>query len=101
MVRTGKPLPQSKEPKPLGKPLRLRELDELLPLAKLIGENAELMGRLRAAAGAENKELARNVIDEITRYAQTLDPSVTTVDGNSLTIILMKMIRHTGARSDD
>jgi hypothetical protein len=71
-----------------------RSQAELEPLARRISENGELMSRLRAAAGSENENLAREIAHDITKYAQSLDPTIGTPEGTRIVLILGTMIGH-------
>jgi hypothetical protein len=67
---------------------------ELEPIAIRVAENAALMQRFRAACGSENRELAGEVMTEITRYAQELDPTITYHEATMIIVVLAKMIGH-------
>ena len=73
---------------------RWRSRTELEPLARRISENAELMDRLRAAAGSENEDLAREISYEIIKYAQNLDPTIGAPEGTRIVLILGTMLGH-------
>lgn len=78
----------------LPKPKPLKTQEELTPLASRVAENAALMQRLRAVIGSGDKSLGWDVMEEITRYAQSLDPSITPSDGTTIVLILMKTVSH-------
>jgi hypothetical protein len=46
------------------------------------------------AIGSENRHLAREVHDAVTRYAQELDPTITYDEGTNIVLTLMKMVGH-------
>jgi hypothetical protein len=46
----------------------------------------------RASLGSGNEALGREVMDEVARYAQSLDPTITYSDGTRIVVILMKMM---------
>jgi hypothetical protein len=50
------------------------------------------MERLRAALGSGNEALGRDIMDEVTRYAQSLDPTIAYSDGTRIVVTLMKMM---------
>jgi hypothetical protein len=52
------------------------------------------MQQFRAAIGSENRDLAREVHDAVTRYAQELDPTITYDEGTNIVLTLMKMVGH-------
>ena len=68
-----------------------RNSEQLEPLARRVLENTALMKRFSDANGSDNENLAREVIDEIRNYAQTLDPTITYVEGARLCLVLMKL----------
>jgi hypothetical protein len=78
----------------LPKPKPLRTQEELTPLALRVAENAALMQQFRAVMGSGDKSLGWDVMEEITRYAQSLDPSITPSDGTTIVLILMKVVSH-------
>jgi hypothetical protein len=67
---------------------------ELEPIAIRVAENAVLMQRFRAACGSENRDLVREVMAEVTRYAQELDPTIIFQEGTTIVVILAKMVGH-------
>jgi hypothetical protein len=73
---------------------RSRTEKELEPIAIRVAENAALMQRFRGAVGSENRELARDVRHEVTRYAQQLDPTITYDEGTTIVVALLKMVGH-------
>ncbi len=60
---------------------------ELEPIAIRVAENA-------AACGSENRDLVGEVMAEVTRYAQELDPTIIFQEGTTIVVILAKMIGH-------
>jgi len=52
------------------------------------------MQRFRAACGSENRDLVGEVMAEVTRYAQELDPTIIFQEGTTIVVILAKMIGH-------
>lgn len=79
---------------PLLRPQPMRTQEELTPLALRIIENAELMQQFRAVMGSEDKERAEAVVDEITKYAQTLDPTINVSEGIRIVLNLMRIVGH-------
>jgi hypothetical protein len=67
---------------------------ELEPIAVRVAENAALMQRFRAACGSENRDLVGEVMAEVTRYAQELDPTIIFQEGTTISVILAKMVGH-------
>jgi len=91
----------SQEPSSRPPPKTIRAPVELVPLARQIAANVELMGRFREAMGSGNEDLARKVVDEVRQHAQTLDPSLTYADGATVNILLMEIIgNQSGDRND-
>jgi hypothetical protein len=78
----------------LPKPKPIKTQEELTPLAMRVTENTALMQRFRAVMGSGDKSLGWDVMEEITRYAQSLDPSITPSDGTTIVLILMKIVSH-------
>ena len=52
------------------------------------------MQRFRAAIGSEDKKRGSKIIDDITKFAQGLDASVTGPEGTQIAVVLMKMVGH-------
>lgn len=65
-----------------------------MPLALRVAENTALMQRFRAVMGFGDKGLGWDVMEEITRFAQSVDPSITPSDGTTIALILMKIVSH-------
>ena len=84
--------PDESSPKFIPKQWRIEK--QLIPIADRVEENIELMQRLRATIGSENRALARQAILDVTRYAQTLDPTISVPEGTTVTVILLKKIGH-------
>jgi hypothetical protein len=94
------PVPaQTRMPSSPAKPMRTQE--ELTPLALRVMENAELIQQFRAVIGSEDRQRADDVIDQITRYAQSLDSSITVPEGTRIVVVLMNLVGHPRAKSDD
>jgi hypothetical protein len=74
----------------------MRTLEELHPLVQRAAENPEIMKRYREAVGSEDQVRATAVIDAITEFAQSIDPTVTQVEAVRITVGLMKMIGRPG-----
>jgi hypothetical protein len=74
----------------------MRTLEELNPLVQRAAENPEIMKLYREAVGSEDQVRAAAVIDAITEFAQSIDPTVTQVEAVRITVGLMKMIGHPG-----
>jgi hypothetical protein len=87
--------------RPIAPILPMKTEDELRPLVLRIVENADLMQRFRAVIGCDDQERGRQMIDEIRKFAQTLDPTVTFSDGTSIAVILMGIVGHPKARQND
>jgi hypothetical protein len=84
----------TRDSKELPKPKPIRTQEELTPLASRIMENAALVQRFHAVMGSGDKSSGWDVMEEITRYAQSLDPSITPSDGTTIALILMKIVGH-------
>jgi hypothetical protein len=72
----------------------MRTLEELHPIVQQAAEKPELMKQFREAAGSEDQARATAAIDAITEFAQSIDPTVTRVEGVRITVGLMKMVGH-------
>jgi hypothetical protein len=95
-----RPVPvQTQMPSLPSKPMRSQE--ELTPLALRVAQNAALMQRFRAVIGSEDKDQGLRVIDEVTKYAQSLDPSISVPEGTHIVVVLMNLIGHPGDASND
>jgi hypothetical protein len=70
---------------------RSRTESELQSIVIRVSQNAALMQRFRSTFGSENRDLAREVSQEITRYAQELDSTVTFDEGTTIVLALLKM----------
>jgi hypothetical protein len=89
---------QAQMPSRPSKPMRTQE--ELTPIALQVAENLVLMRQFQAAIGSEDKQLAGEVVDQITRHAQSLDSSITGPEGTRIVVILMNLVGHSGEKSD-
>src|SRR5262245_40274923 len=69
-----------------------RSAEELESISGRVAENAALMERFRAARGSGNEALGRDIMDEVVRYAQSLDPTINYSDGTRIVVILMKIM---------
>ena len=78
----------------------MRTLEELHPLVQRSADNPEIMRLYREAVGSEDRVRATAVIDAITEFAQSIDPTVTQVEGVRITVGLMKMVGHLGKLSE-
>jgi hypothetical protein len=74
----------------------MRTSEELYSLVQRSADNPEIMRLYHRAVGSEDQVRANAVIDEITRFAQTIDPSITPEEGIRITVGLMKMVGHLG-----
>jgi hypothetical protein len=77
-------------------PKAMRTQKELMPLALRIMENSELMQQFRSVFGLEDGDRARDLISDITKHAQSLDPSTTIPEGTQIVFIMMKLVGHPG-----
>jgi hypothetical protein len=75
---------------PTPKPTRSQE--ELKLLALRVTENAALMQRFHSVIGSDDKARASEVMDEITRYVQSIDPSISVSEGTTIVVLLMKIV---------
>jgi hypothetical protein len=80
------------EPPPFEKQ-RFRSLDELEPVARQISRDPSLMERFRGVMGSDNEDRAREMVEEVRRIAQTIDPSISYAEGASVTLALMQIVR--------
>ena len=78
----------------------MRTSEELYPLVQRSADNPEIMRLYRGAVGSEDRVRANALIDAITKFAQTIDPSITPEEGVRITVGLMKMIGHLGKLSE-
>jgi hypothetical protein len=78
----------------------MRTQEQLAPIVQLVAKNAELMQQFREVIGSDDKERAGAVVDEIERFARSVDPTITHVDATSITVLLMKMVGHPGDHSN-
>lgn len=90
--------PATATPRPTSAAPPIRTQEQLRPLALRIAENADLMQRFRAVIGSEDQERASEVSDEIRRFAQGLDSSVTFSEGTRIVVILMGIVGHPKGR---
>jgi hypothetical protein len=74
----------------------MRTLEELQPLVQRSADNPNIMRQYREAVGSEDRVRATALIDAITEFAQSIDPTVTHVEGVRITVGLMKMVGHLG-----
>jgi hypothetical protein len=70
----------------------MRRAEELTPLAVRIAENADLVQRFRAVVGCDDRERASKMMDEVREYAQTLDPSISDVEGARIVLVLLNIL---------
>ena len=71
---------------------RLRTQEELEPIAIRVSENGAVMQRLRSAYGSQDRDLAHEASNAITRCAQEIDPTITYSEGTTIALILLKII---------
>jgi hypothetical protein len=92
--QTPRRAPASDEPMPFERipHKRSRNTDELEPLAKRVAENSALMERFRAVVGSNDEQRAADITQEITKYAQELDPNVTYDEGTSIALVLLNSL---------
>jgi hypothetical protein len=79
----------------------MRTTEELEPLALRIAENAELMHRFRAVFGSEDRYRGEAIANEIATYARTLDSTVTHPEGTRIVVILMNLVGHPKANTNE
>jgi hypothetical protein len=72
----------------------MRTPEELAPIVERVASNPILMQKFLEVRGSDDKVRASAVIDEITRFAQSLDPSVTHSEGTRITVMLMQLVGH-------
>jgi hypothetical protein len=85
----------SHEPPPIqGEPMRT--LDELRQLARQVASNVELMQKFQKVMGSGDESRGRDMVDEVRHFAQTLDPTITYVEGAKITLLLMEISRDQG-----
>lgn len=72
-----------------GRELRSRE--ELAPIAQRVAQNAKLVEQFRRARGSDTVVLANELIEEIARFAQGIDPTIAQADAARITVLLMEM----------
>jgi hypothetical protein len=75
-------------------PRRQRTAKELEPIAGQVAENAAVMERFRASIGSNKKALGLEVMDEVTEYAQKVDPTISVSEGTRITAILLRKLGH-------
>jgi len=78
----------------------MRTSEELYPLVQRSADHPEIMRLYRGAVGSEDRVRANALIDAITRFARTIDPSITPEEGIRITVGLMKMVGHVGEFSE-
>jgi hypothetical protein len=81
----------TRAPAELPKWTPMRTQEELMPLALRIAGNDALMRRFLAGMGSGDRSLGSDVMDEVTRYAQHLDSSITVPEGTRIVVLLMKI----------
>jgi hypothetical protein len=79
------------EPPPIEKQ-SFRSLEELEPVARQISLDFGLMERFRGVMGSDNKDGGREMVDEVARIAQTIDPSISHAEATNVTICLMRIV---------
>jgi hypothetical protein len=84
----------------LDKEKPMRTLEELHPLVQRSADDPGIMRLYREAVGSEDRVRATALIDAITEFAQSIDPTLTHVEGVRITVGLMKMIGHLGKLSE-
>ena len=90
----------SMNPTMLDKEKPMRTLEELQPLVQRSADNPDIVRQYREAVGSEDRVRATALIDAITEFAQSIDPTVTHVEGVRITVGLMKMVGHLGKLSE-
>ena len=76
-----------------------RPLKELEPVARQILLDRSLVQRFRDVVGSENDDRCREMVDEVRRIAQSIDPSISYSEGAIVTLCLMQILReHDEAR---
>jgi len=70
-----------------------RSLEELEPLALQISRDLSLMERFRGVMGGDDEDRGREMVDEVRRIAQIIDPSISYAEGASVTLCLMQIVR--------
>jgi hypothetical protein len=70
-----------------------RPLRELEPVARRILLDRSLVQRFRDVMGSQNDDRCREMVDEVRRIAQSIDPSISYPEGASVTLCLMQILR--------
>lgn len=87
--------PEVSKQKPLGfVPGRMRTTQELQSLADQIEQNEQLMKRIKASLGSGDELLGWQVMDELTKFAQSIDPSIIPAEGTRLMVIILRRLKH-------
>jgi hypothetical protein len=89
------------EPPPLPRGKPMRTLDELRPFARQVASNIELLRKLKKAMGSGDESRAREMVDEVRHFAQTLDPTITYAEGAEVALLLMEISLDQGGESND
>jgi hypothetical protein len=72
---------------------RWRSEEELEPMVDRVVANVELMQQFHAAIGTE-KQLVGKLIDDVTRYANSIDPTFGSIEGTRIVVILARRLGH-------
>lgn len=67
---------------------------ELEPIADQVAGNAKLIERVRSSIGSQDKDLGWAVMDEVTKFAQSLDPTINSSEGTRIVVLLLKRLGH-------
>ncbi len=75
-------------------PKRMRTRQQLEGLADQIEQNEQLMKRIKASLGSGDEALGWQVMDELTKFAQSIDPSIIHAEGTRLMVIILRRLKH-------
>ena len=78
----------------------LRSREELAPIAQRVAQNAELVEQFLRARGSDNVALGNELIEDIARFAQSIEPTITQADAARITVLLMEMFALPGDKSN-
>jgi hypothetical protein len=82
----------TRAPTELPKWTPMRTQEQLMPLALRVAENVKLMQRFHSVMGSGDEDLGADVMEEVSRYAQSLDPNMSAPEGTRIVVLLMKIV---------
>jgi hypothetical protein len=74
------------------KPGRWRKTEEVKSIADKVAQNTELMERLRSILGSGDRDLASEIINQISIYAQRFDPTFGLAEGTEIAMMLVQRL---------